>query len=221
MDEPFWEWSHSPHRAVNCHECHQQPLSQSIYQAWLYLIKRPDAVVHHPDLNHEVCARCHLSQDPQWKLIGETAGHKVHFEKAGIECLNCHRKGVHQMVRPVDSCLQCHEEKTLGLESKMSFVHCLNCHNYLAKGTDLAPTRDTCLGCHKGLRPEVSFPENAPMSSFDCQTCHQPHGQLRPDREVCLSCHVGLEKTHQHLEKETSCVTCHTPHRWKLNLERR
>lgn len=217
MEAPFQKWSTSPHHLVTCHQCHQQTTRQSLEQVWFYLTQRPDAVVHHPELNYKVCAQCHLSEDPQWKLVGETAGHKVHFEKAGIDCLDCHMGGVHEFLRPVEACLNCHPDKKEEPGKKMSFMHCTDCHSFLAKQTDLLPLRATCLGCHKHLKVgHESFPETAPMATFDCSVCHKPHEKLRPDKEVCFECHADAAGDHHGRSADSSCADCHKPHTWSV-----
>lgn len=218
MEEPFQKWSTSPHHLVTCHRCHQQSLAASIHQVWLYVTKRPEKVIHHPDLDHTVCAQCHLSDDPQWKLIGETAGHKVHFEQAGIDCLDCHMGGVHQFLRPVDACGTCHADKTGGAGKKMAFAHCANCHTFLAKKEGLLPERAVCLECHRKITVgKERFSEDAPMSTFDCSTCHKPHEQIRPDNDVCLTCHSDIRTPHHGMNSSTRCSSCHQPHIWRTH----
>lgn len=172
METAYKKWSTSPHHLVTCHECHHQSLSASVHQVWFYLTKRPRQVVHHPELDHKVCAQCHLSQDPQWKLVGETAGHRVHFEKLRIDCLDCHMGGVHEFLKPTDSCLNCHPDKTEGLGKKMAFIHCTSCHNFLAKRESLLPNRETCLECHQkiGMGSHRRMKKDAA-----CTECHKPH----------------------------------------------
>ncbi|MBI2982324.1 MAG: hypothetical protein HYY44_08590 [Deltaproteobacteria bacterium] len=172
MQKPFQKWSTSPHHLVTCHRCHQQTLGASLHQVWFYVTKRPDQVVHHPTLDHKVCAQCHLSDDPQWKLIGETAGHKVHFEKNGIDCLDCHMGGLHEFLRPVEICINCHADKTEGVGKRMAFVHCTDCHSFLAKKEELKPGRKTCLECHSKIElGHKKFPEE------NCSECHKPHAR--------------------------------------------
>lgn len=172
MEEPFQKWRTGPHHLVNCHNCHKQTKWDSLKQVWMYVTQRPDKVVHHPELDHKVCAQCHLSQDVQWKLIAETAGHKIHSEKLGIECLDCHQKGIHEIVRPVDVCKNCHADK-IGGGRKMAFVHCLQCHNFLAKDRGLMPTASVCKNCHDKIQTEKPHP---PLpAGAECIACHKPH----------------------------------------------
>ncbi len=172
MEGPFQKWQMGPHHLVNCHTCHKQSKLDSLHQVWMTVTQRPKEVVHHPNLDHKVCAQCHLSNDPQWKLVSDTAGHKVHFEKLGIECLDCHRKGIHEIVRPVDVCETCHADK-FERKDKMAFVHCLQCHNFLAKDQDLIPTSAVCKNCHDKI--QTTKPHPPYKQGMECVTCHKPH----------------------------------------------
>lgn len=173
MKTPFKKWSESPHHMVNCHECHKQTKKESLHQLWMYVTQRPDAVIHHPELDHKTCAQCHMSNDTQWKRIQETAGHKIHFEKAGIECLDCHMKGIHEFVRPIDACVECHSDKP-GNIGKMAFLHCLQCHNFLGEGKQtLIPSSEVCQECHKKIQTEKIHPPY--KKGEECLSCHKPH----------------------------------------------
>ncbi|MDO8518625.1 MAG: cytochrome c3 family protein [Deltaproteobacteria bacterium] len=216
MEDPYEKWSESPHHLVDCHSCHKQGTKEKLWQVWFYVTQRPDEVVHHPELDHKVCAQCHLSKDEHWKQIGETAGHKIHFEKAGIDCLACHMGGVHEFLRPIDSCVTCHADKAEGPGKKMAFAHCTDCHNFLGKKDNLMPARKDCLACHEKIKVgREKFPKDAPMSDFDCGTCHKPHEKIRPDSEVCLACHTDVGASHYGKTADQTCTACHKPHTWK------
>lgn len=217
MSEPFQKWQEGTHAMVNCHSCHKQSKLDSLHQVWMYFTQRPDKVVHHPELDHKICAQCHMTQDQKWHDIRETAGHKVHFEKAGLECLDCHDKGIHNIARPVEECGKCHSDK-VDMSNKMAFVHCTQCHNFLAKGkgaTGISPTRDNCLDCHSKIRVEgETFPKEGSMH-FECSTCHSPHKKLLPSPSLCLGCHTTLPGKIHGSDEKTRCFDCHKPHRWK------
>jgi nitrate/TMAO reductase-like tetraheme cytochrome c subunit len=218
MDDAYEKWATSSHHLINCQECHHQGIKAKIHQVWFYVTQRPEAVVHHPELNHTICAQCHLSDDPQWKLIADTAGHNIHFKKAKIDCLECHMGGVHNFLRPVDACLNCHEDKVEGPGKKMAFAHCTDCHSFLSKKERLIPDRKTCLECHQKIEVEKeSFPQNAPMASFDCSECHEPHKKIKPDREACLNCHEDTKVSHKQRDYKKSCTECHKPHIWTVH----
>ncbi|MBI2346890.1 MAG: hypothetical protein HYV03_08480 [Deltaproteobacteria bacterium] len=176
MAEPFQQWQVGTHAMVNCHECHRHSKIESLKQLWMYVTLRPDKVIHHPELDHTVCVRCHATDSQRWHDIRETAGHKVHVDRAGIECLDCHDQGIHNIARPEGVCVTCHTDKA-AMGNKMAFVHCLQCHNFLAteKGVEgIFPTRANCLECHEKIRTESGMPhwERTPS---ECTTCHRPH----------------------------------------------
>ncbi|MDP2600479.1 MAG: NapC/NirT family cytochrome c [Deltaproteobacteria bacterium] len=176
MREPFQKWHEGTHAMVNCHECHKQSKLDSLHQLWMYVTERPDKVVHHPSLDHKICVQCHMTQEQNWHNIEETAGHQIHFKKAGIECLVCHGQGIHNIARPVNVCITCHSDKE-GMENKMAFIHCTQCHNFLAKGKGeegIWPTRENCLNCHGKMGMDVKGHRGLDPNE-DCIRCHNPH----------------------------------------------
>lgn len=176
MEGPFQKWQEGTHAMVNCHECHKQSKLDSLHQVWMYITERPDTVVHHPSLDHKVCAQCHMNNEQHWHDIQETAGHKVHFERGGIECLDCHGNGIHAIEKPEGLCITCHTDKT-EMHNKMNFVACTQCHNFLTKNKGaegIFPTRQNCLNCHEKMKP--LSPKNHPAAAQqNCSSCHKPH----------------------------------------------
>ncbi|MBI4124587.1 MAG: hypothetical protein HY466_01475 [Deltaproteobacteria bacterium] len=171
MEEPFQRWKQGSHAMVNCHDCHKQSKIESLHQVWMYLTQRPDQVVHHPHLDHAICAQCHMTQKQHWHDIRETAGHKVHFERGGIECLDCHGLGIHDIARPEGVCVNCHTDKA-DMHNRMAFMQCTQCHRFLAKG-ELKPTAEVCKSCHDKIKRTGEHP---PVSAeTDCLICHRPH----------------------------------------------
>src|ERR1051325_280919 len=111
MQTSWDKWGTSVHSKVECHACHQQSMRDSLEQLVKYVALRPDTIGKHAVVDYKKCGACHLSNDPHWKQVAETAGHKVHFERQGLECVGCHSKGVHQFVRPSDACKDCHTDR--------------------------------------------------------------------------------------------------------------
>lgn len=217
MQEPFEKWEKGTHGMVNCHSCHQQSKMDSLHQLWMYVTQKPKEVVHHPKLDHTVCAKCHMNNTQRWHDVSETAGHKIHFERAQIECLDCHGQGIHNIARPENVCIKCHEDR-VDKKNKMVFVHCTQCHNFLAKEggeAGIKPTREKCLDCHQKVKVgHVTFPENAPMQ-FECVDCHKPHGKMFLKSEDCLACHGKLSSPPHGPDEKSRCMDCHKPHSWK------
>lgn len=171
MKEPFRKWQEGTHAMVNCHECHKQSKMESLHQLWLNLTQHPEAVIHHPHLDHTVCARCHMTEEQRWHDIRETAGHKVHFERGGVECLDCHGQGIHNIAKPEGICVTCHSDKT-GMHNNMAFMQCTQCHRFLTKG-ELKPTSEVCKACHEKIRMSRNHPRL--KEDADCISCHKPH----------------------------------------------
>lgn len=224
MTKAWDKWRVSVHKEVSCHSCHRQSPIQGLEQVWKYVTERPKEVSKHAVVPNEVCAECHESNDPRWKQVADTAGHKVHAVKLQEKCTTCHSTSLHRFEPPEEICAKCHEDHVTGAKSmkidKMA-LHCLDCHNYLAEGSPLRPNRETCLGCHKKLADSgqvkwnVTWPDKAPMK-VECSDCHKPHIKKEPVVN-CASCHGDEAKKGLHsrgAHPSVSCQACHKPHRW-------
>jgi hypothetical protein len=148
--------------------------------------------------------------------VAETAGHRVHFERLGLQCVQCHSKGLHEFVRPTEACSGCHVG-TVSAETGMAAFHCVTCHDFLATDHPLGdPRRADCLDCHGHMQVHGErFVPDAPMR-FPCQQCHYPHDGRLPTVQDCLGCHhirgFGLHGVPAHGD----CMSCHQPHLWRV-----
>ena len=144
------------------------------------------------------CASCHLSHDGNWPQVGNSRGHRIHFEEKGIACVTCHAEGMHGFHPLTESCRKCHGQHTVRAQG-MAKLHCFVCHDFLSPDPGLLPTRRDCLRCHRaeGVHP-ARFSDGAPMQ-FDCGTCHKPHAATpaRPSPR-CTECHVVTESAGLH-----------------------
>ena len=217
MERPYARWETSVHREVGCHACHVQSTAESLRQLYLYVTLRPTTVSHHAVVDFTRCGACHLSRDPRWKQVADTAGHKVHFAQLGFQCVACHSRGVHNFVRPTDSCSECHTAQAAG-DGAMGSVHCTACHDFLATDHALADLRRSdCLACHDQMQVgHEHFDPQAPMQ-FPCQQCHRPHERILPSVADCQHCHhvhdFGLHAVPFHAD----CKSCHQPHLWRVD----
>lgn len=215
MESAFTKWQTSVHGEVGCHACHVQSAAESLDQLWKYVTLRPDRVTKHAEVDYARCGACHLSRDPRWKQVADTAGHRVHFERLGLECVQCHSRGVHDFVRPTDACGTCHaEEVTSG---GMASFHCTTCHDFLATDHGLGdPRRADCLACHASMQVhEERFDPRAPMR-FPCQQCHEPHRRPLPTVEDCIRCHHVRAFGAHAVASHGDCLSCHRPHLWRV-----
>jgi hypothetical protein len=214
--ESAWDaWQTSVHAKVECHACHTQSVRENLEQLFKFVTLRPQTIGKHAEVDYTKCGACHLSQDPRWLQVQETAGHKVHFEHLGLACVGCHSKGVHRFVRPNNSCTDCHADVVIKA-AKMEALHCTACHNFLATDAELkTPTRQQCLDCHAAVLPAAAgFPANAPMR-FACNQCHHPHAEGRPTIAACRQCHRMQEYGLHAQSGHADCITCHAAHTWR------
>lgn len=219
MGPAFVKFTESEHSELECHDCHTQPITASLRQLYLWVMERPEEIGPHAPVATEVCARCHIQEDPNetWQAISETLGHRVHLESddpalAGVECVTCHAPEVHRFAPTRETCAQagCHlpaeTEIVLGrMAGAETTFHCLGCHQYTAPAEGasplveggIVPTIAQCGACHE-MAPIVSrlMPERDPHDAV-CGACHNPHTQTTTAAalETCTSagCHSDPE----------------------------
>jgi hypothetical protein len=221
MEEAWTRWQTSEHRTVDCHACHEASIIASAKQVVVFVLRQPQRVGKHAEVAREVCQRCHFSGDPRWRQVAATAGHKVHAEQRGIQCVVCHAPAIHRFAPPTEICGTCHVAQTRGERvvsiRAMADQHCTQCHEFLHVDSPLRPGRQTCLGCHRLMPNQVgSWPPGAPHQ-FACGTCHKPHERSQPIAS-CRTCHEKpREDIHPaSMQQSTPCTTCHVPHRWRV-----
>jgi nitrate/TMAO reductase-like tetraheme cytochrome c subunit len=220
MGPAFTKFTESEHSQLECHDCHQQPITASMRQLYLWVLERPEDIGHHAPVPDRVCAECHIREDPDstWQRIVTTAGHRVHLESdsAGLTevmCVTCHGVEVHRFVPPDQTCGQsaCHEpvdtRVRLGEMANQTTLHCVTCHEFTADvGEDtplevaaqrLVPARQQCFSCHDMERLMIAFDAQQDPHEGACGTCHNPHTQSTPARawDTCTGagCHTQVE----------------------------
>jgi hypothetical protein len=190
------------HAELSCHDCHQQGLSASARQLYLWVAERPSEIGEHAKVPSRVCETCHVTGDTAtWQRIASTAGHRVHLESDSsalddIQCVSCHGVEVHRFQPVAATCGQsnCHEASdtdiVLGKMAEQTVRHCTSCHAFTAdvptlatrdsaRGT-LVPGRLECLGCHEMRQVLADFDEGRDPHGGTCGTCHNPHVQKTP-----------------------------------------
>jgi len=215
MQQPYEMFAQSAHQGLGCKACHQPTLVARSAMALTQIIENPEEIDAHAEVPNERCANCHIKGDPaKWRLIANSAGHKVHLESddpslEGLQCVECHSTSVHEFA-PIDrTCSQsgCHEDKSIKL-GKMSnlTIHCAACHSFLAPvdgqeatntGSVLAnrldaailPDQEECLSCH-AMREKVQMPRPDPHRGV-CAACHNPHTQSTPIEAVHSCANAG------------------------------
>jgi len=212
----FSLWAGGTHKSVACQRCHHSSPEQGLAMLRAFVAGRsPAGTKTHAPVEIGSCASCHLSHDGNWPQVGNSRGHRIHFEEKKIACVACHAEGMHGFHPLTESCRKCHGGHTVRAQG-MAKLHCFVCHDFLSPDPGLLPTRRDCLRCHRseGVHP-ARFSDLAPMQ-FDCGTCHKPHAAT-PQEAVasCKGCHVVAETAGQHARHlRQACTTCHAPHLW-------
>src|SRR5688500_2937519 len=81
----------SKHAKLACHDCHQQPISASMWQLYLWVKERPEEINKHAHVPNTVCEKCHVTKDTaQSQRIGSTASHRVHLASASVPVKDMH-----------------------------------------------------------------------------------------------------------------------------------
>jgi len=212
----FSLWAGGTHKSVACQRCHHSTPEQGLAMLRAFVAGRsPAGTKSHAPVEIGSCASCHLSHDGNWPQVGNSRGHRIHFEEKKIACVACHAEGMHGFHPLTESCRKCHGQHTVRAQG-MAKLHCFVCHDFLSPDPGLLPTRRDCLRCHRaeGVHP-ARFGEGAPMQ-FECGTCHKPHAASAQEAVAsCTGCHVVAESAGQHARHlKQRCTTCHAPHLW-------
>ena len=248
MESPFGKFTSGAgrHEDLQCHDCHRQGITTSMWQLFLWVAERPEEITAHAPVPNERCNECHSTgQDSTWQRIATTAGHRVHLESdsvdlADVMCVTCHGKEVHAFVPVAETCgmSDCHfAEDTkivLGSMATQTDAHCTECHQFTAEVPLLAtfdsarntliPNDVQCFNCHEMEELLADFNPRLDPHSGTCGLCHNPHTQDLPAdaSSTCQDCHTGWRDTpfhvgNNHIEDGNSCLTCHPAHAAKVD----
>jgi hypothetical protein len=219
MGPAFVKFTQSEHSQLECHDCHQQPITASIRQFYLWVLERPEEIGEHAPVATEVCARCHIQEDPNetWEAIASTQGHEVHLASdstalADVQCVTCHAPELHRFAPAQETCassgchLPSHTEIVLGsMAGEETTFHCLMCHQFTAPANGLPadgslaaeglmPGISACGSCHAMAPVVEEIVASGDPHRAVCGSCHNPHTQTTPAAafETCTSagCHT-------------------------------
>ena len=244
MVDPYERFARSEHRGLGCKACHQPTITARSKMAMAQIIENPEDIREHAEVPNERCEDCHIKGNPEeWKLIANSAGHRVHFESQaqqlqGLKCVECHSTSVHEFAATDKTCAQsgCHEgvKIQLGKMGQLT-MHCAVCHEFnrpVARTVSadslqgaLSPRSEECLSCH-AMRQLVAeqFRGDDPHDA-ECGVCHNPHEQRVPAEAVrsCATsgCHTQpdtLSPMHRGLRAGAlqQCTTCHKAHKFAI-----
>lgn len=212
MSHAYETWDQSAMNELNCHECHESDMIESLGHVVEVLTKNPQEVTKITEIDNELCEHCHSSNKPQWTQVTYTAGHRIHiFEKGDPPaCIECHGLVLHVFEAANDICEECHFER-FTFNTHDQILNCTDCHEFNARL--LFPKKEDCIDCHDFARKMSIMEETYHKSTqveTNCMSCHNPHTDKL--YYECEDCHdmsgSGLHNIIEHNE----CETCHTPH---------
>lgn len=201
------------HSKLSCHSCHPFELRAQTKEMLMWIAARPEDVPPHGRVPQEICAKCHIQDDPDhtWQGIAKTAGHSIHLAKdtsaqgGRIQCLTCHARSAHRFNAQDTTCAMsgCHvtNDIRLGAMASQTNMHCTLCHQFNADpGVHLAadsakqlliPGQQQCLACHGMQQLTAAFDFSRDPHKAQCGTCHNPHSQTvaRDADKQCAECH--------------------------------
>lgn len=191
-------------------------------------------------IGDEACLDCHDEVAAAFR----TNVHLQNAETPGFVCESCHGPGaLHEaegdqetMYNPAteyssvaeNRCLDCHNggqfQAVSGNAHHEVADGCSDCHAVHGNAENLLKRQGQalCLDCHSAIAAQLRLPSHHPVleGMMDCQSCHNPHGDINQfavtgeNRELCLSCHPQHEGpfVYEHDPVNEDCGICHNAH---------
>jgi len=208
MRPAYVRFTESEHSELECHDCHQQPVTASMRQLYLWVAERPEEIGPHAPVPNDVCVTCHVQADPDdtWEAIAEMQGHRLHLDSdsaalADIQCVTCHGQALHEFVPSAETCGQsdCHStgetEIVLGeMAGAETSFHCVTCHEFTApleeqervggpggERVPMLPAMEDCRSCHQMEQVIADLELTGDPHETSCGWCHNPHEQTEPE----------------------------------------
>ncbi|MEN8143866.1 MAG: hypothetical protein ABFS14_02850 [Gemmatimonadota bacterium] len=220
MTTAFDRFTSSKHAELNCHDCHQQSIFDSMHELNMWVLERPEEIGGHTVVPTARCTDCHdaASADSSFAQIAGTGGHRTHLESdssalAEAMCVTCHGQEVHRFMPASETCGQsdCHAsedtEIVLGEMAGQTGLHCTVCHSFTAEVgretardtalASLVPSQSQCVSCHEMELLLTVFESDTDPHGATCGSCHDPHGQETPAQAeatcAAAGCHAGAD----------------------------
>lgn len=212
MNNAYDTWEISAMHDLNCHECHETDMVESMGHVVEVIFEDPKNVTKITEVENELCIHCHASNDYTWNQIINTEGHRVHFfeNKNQPYCISCHGLNLHLFEPPFQICQDCHNVETW-MDTSEYNIHCVDCHEFSVR--DLYPESGDCINCHDFARTKTVMAESKHQSvkvETYCLSCHNPHTE--EIYEDCENCHTEEPKGLHNVSAHQSCAICHSPH---------
>ncbi len=223
-------WAHSPHKDVNCTECHvpsgfvaqakwRVGEAKNIWASYLNVSRSNDMGQLPGNAN---CLRCHpLSKIPD-EQAGVRMSHKLHVNLRGLRCADCHDSVSH--TKPgqstgvtMQTCPMCHNQQ--GAPNECDFCHPAppaNAHrpNFLKEhGLEARLNLEACLRCHHDKKQFCDACHAIPPADHFSGTWRYTHNtRAIKNPDSCQACHSRAYCAQCHgVEHPTDWVTTHGP----------
>lgn len=188
--KPYYDaWKESPHKHVNCLECHYQPNWSSHFKGKI------DGLV---------------------QIIDYITGRYSERMVAKIKDTSCLREGCHTKQKIIDTKIMFKDKvrfrhqthwKDFDELGKEVYLRCTTCHMWLTYDKHISVDQDTCFICHF---KNVSVDE----ISKQCTSCHTEtakipeHSEYAAQGMKCNECHTTIKTTNAPVIKQM-CYFCH------------
>ncbi|MDQ7826719.1 MAG: NapC/NirT family cytochrome c [Candidatus Eremiobacteraeota bacterium] len=203
----YESWKNSPHKDLQCVQCHISPgtknlvvhKTKSLKQVYVHFkgVKPGDIKGHVPDVN---CTQCHKESPELVEYHSLKITHKKHLT-LGVKCVFCHKNVVHGagsdfLHNPtMATCITCHDGKKTsnkcsvchvgeierdrrGYQEKWVTNHKRNIKESGEESCKRCHHKDYCTNCHKSI-----FPHSRDFES-------SPHiADAKKDESRCKRCH--------------------------------
>lgn len=185
---------------------------------------------HTVEPDPDACSKCH----DDIKIFGK---HRLEDRKEKIRCVSCHnylaRVGGGAQT-PSHDCRRCHggvdksqrsQRYAEVIEAKgipASQIHgnlkaCSLCHSPHEEDAEKRRKGAECSRCHVKIPGE--FHRTKKPEKFDCNTCHEAHGEREDLRKSCHRCHTEQAKQPKTVAaRHDRCSECHKPHEFKATF---
>jgi len=189
--EPYVRnWENSPHKEVNCKECHWGPGFREYLAGKVRLLAE---VIRY--------------STGSYNLI-------VHSKVKDETCLGCHRIGEIREVVYFRGKIPFRHDVHYGSSKRGIWVPCSGCHSELMEGGHLAVREEPCFYCHFLGRPRgepvggCPLCHGPPKDTIDINGITFSHKDYLREGISCLTCHVHITRGIGDVKKEV-CRRCH------------
>ena len=140
-----------------------------------------------------------------WDAFRTSPGHRVHVDKGGVECRDCHDVEHEGFKNPGTAmCRKCHaKETTLGHHGGTAELatDCTTCHVF---APDKQP--EACIDCHRDTHGKSQAVTT--HATADCMKCHRLHESPSTVTTACAECHEERAPAHA-AAADATCSSCH------------